>query len=283
MCELLAISSQLPTQTGFSLEKLASHSRYEGDGKYSSRDGWGVAYYEGKDITLLREPQAAIDSQLVQFIEQHIPPTQLLISHIRKATQGNRALCNTQPFARELGGCIHVFAHNGDVTGIQNHTDFIADCFHPVGGTDSEHAFCYLMDKLTPLWKNKHQTKPLLRDRFEVVCAFAKQLRQFGPANFLYSDSDVLFAHAHKRRQENGEIKPPGLFMLNRQSNGESQQAFNQHGLSMSQAPTHLQHEQQEVAIVASVPLTDENWHPLEEGEVLVLLKGKQIDCSSFK
>ena len=37
-----------------------------------------------------------------------------------------------------------------------------------------------------------------------------------GPANFIYADGDVLFAHAHRRMQADGTIAAPGLWRLNR-------------------------------------------------------------------
>ena len=70
MCELFAMSSKVPTTVGFTLEQLARQGGAEGP----HRDGWGVALYEGNDVCLLREPQAASDSALVRFIEQHDHP-----------------------------------------------------------------------------------------------------------------------------------------------------------------------------------------------------------------
>lgn len=277
MCELLAISSQLPTHAGFSLEKLTSHSQHAKDDKFSNRDGWGVAYYEGRDVTLLREPQPASESKLVQFIEQNIPPTQLLISHIRQATKGDLTLKNTHPFMRELGGCMHVFAHNGDAQSIQGTPNFTINRFQPIGDTDSEYAFCSLLDKLVPLWEKNKGEVPLLKQRFEIVSEFAKNLKNLGPANFLYADSDVLFAHADKRTQDDGEIKPPGLYKLMRQCNSETEHELEMNGLKLSQAHEMKSESLQQVAILASVPLTDEEWQPIGEGEVLVFSEGKQL------
>lgn len=49
-----------------------------------------------------------------------------------------------------------------------------------------------------------------------IVTRFAADMRALGPANFLYADSDVLFAHGHRRIQAGGEIAPPGLWHLQR-------------------------------------------------------------------
>ena len=114
MCELLAMSSSQPTRLTFSLRALAAR----GSLTSSTHDGWGVAFYQGPDVALFREPAAAADSALVRHLESHGPPTQLAVSHIRHATRGSVSLANTQPFVRELGGRTHVFAHNGDLPAI---------------------------------------------------------------------------------------------------------------------------------------------------------------------
>jgi glutamine amidotransferase len=63
-----------------------------------------------------------------------------VIAHIRQANRGIVALENTHPFTRELWGRNWTYAHNGQLrykSGDGN--------FHPVGETDSEKAFCWLL------------------------------------------------------------------------------------------------------------------------------------------
>ena len=56
------MSSLRSTQLALSFQALAAHS---GDAS-TARDGWGVAFYQGNDVALFREPVAASDSPLVQ-------------------------------------------------------------------------------------------------------------------------------------------------------------------------------------------------------------------------
>jgi glutamine amidotransferase len=51
-------------------------------------------------------------------------------------------------FARELRGRLHVFAHNGRLEGIESRHAGERDRFQPVGETDSEIAFCILLERL---------------------------------------------------------------------------------------------------------------------------------------
>ena len=269
MCELLGISSRRQTKLTFSLAALAARSA-PGN---SNRDGWGAAFYQGSDVALFREPHAANDSALVQLLETQGPSTTLAISHIRHATQGEVRLANTQPFVRELAGRTHLFAHNGHLPGIGESPNFPLKRFNPVGETDSEHAFCALMARMQNLWRNA-SAAPTIDDRLAVVKAYAKDLRELGPANFLYADGEVLFAHGHRRIQAtSGKIEPPGLFMVARQCCFESDD-FEATGVAVGQG-------YQEVVLVASVPLSDEPWRPLQEGEVVAIAMGRLVNSTT--
>ncbi len=120
-----------------------------------------------------------------------------IVAHIRLATQGKPALSNTQPFQRELGGRAHVFAHNGDMPGIQDKCRLHSNRFKPVGDTDSEFAFCCLLEQLGDLWDRATEKEPSVESRLEVVADFAARLRPRGPFNFVYSDSDALYQCEH--------------------------------------------------------------------------------------
>ncbi|HQR97643.1 MULTISPECIES: class II glutamine amidotransferase [unclassified Polaromonas] len=262
MCELLALSTSGPTRLTFSLHTLASRGGATG----SSRDGWGVAFYQGEDVALFREPLAAGDSPLVRYLETQGPSTQLAISHIRHATRGAVSFSNTQPFVRELGGRTHVFAHNGDLPGIESCKTLTLGAYRPVGQTDSEHAFCALMERLRPLWDGAEP--PSLDARLSLLASFAADLRALGPANFLYADGDTLFAHGHKRLQPDlGRPGPPGLWMLQRHCPPEEPATAREAGVAIVQEERHA-------LFIASVPLTDEAWQPLAEGDLVAVRHG---------
>ncbi len=269
MCELFAMSSRVPASVSFSLKEFAQHGGATGP----HRDGWGIAFRQGRDVRLMREPGAASDSAYVRFVREQRLLSTLVISHIRHATQGDVALKNTQPFQRELGGAVHVFAHNGDLHGIDDRPDLGLGRFRPVGDTDSERAVCALLARLEGLWLA--DALPPLEQRLESVVSFAESLRELGPANFLYFDGDVLFAHGHRRRHGPERVySPPGLYTLGRHCDCEPSQS-SQSGITI-ETPCGPQ----EVTLVASVPLTDESWEPMPEGAVYVLRDGALV-CST--
>jgi len=100
-----------------------------------------------------------------------------------------------------------------------------------------------------------------------MVSAFAAELRALGPANFLYSDGDILFAHGHRRKQGNSSnVEPPGLVLLQRWCRKDVR-GFVTSGLAVDGAET----------LLASVPLSDDPWLPLAEGEIVAVSKGQLL------
>ena len=63
-------------------------------------------------------------------------------------------------------------------------------------------------------------------------------------------------------------MRPPGLYSLCRSCKA-TPKPMHTLGLSIT-----TEAESQDIALIASVPLTEEEWQPLEQGEILVLEKG---------
>lgn len=265
MCELLALSSAHPARLTFSLHELAAHGLPDGP----THDGWGVGFHDGHDVALFREPSAAGGSPLVQHLQTQGPESRLVISHIRRATRGVVSLANTQPFVRELGGRMHLFAHNGDLPEVERALPLSPHGFRRVGQTDSEHAFCALLERVRALDDNGFT--PSIDARREAIAGFAARLRTLGPANFLYTDGELLFAHGHRRIQRaSGRIEAPGLWMLQRHCPADGVDREPCQGVSFD-------HRAQTVLLVASVPLSGAAWRPLAEGELLVVRDGEVL------
>lgn len=262
MCELLGLSSNRMATVNLSLATLAEHGGRTGP----HRDGWGVAWYEGPDVRLIKEAEAAADSDWIRFIRDHELRSRIIVAHVRRATMGERTYRNTQPFMRELAGRMHLFAHNGWLPTIEDTRELVPRHFHPLGETDSERAFCALLDRMAEIWTQPGDIPPLDL-RISVVARFAERLRALGPANFLYSDGDALFAHGDRRKHaDTGHVEPPGLFCLERRCPGGAG-AFASGGVAVGG-------EAQAVALVASVPLSEAPWQPLGEGEVIAVAEG---------
>ena len=150
MCELFAMSSLKSSNVNYSLNEFAKH----GGLTYSNKSGWGIAYFAGRDAFLIKEPEPASDSPWVDFVARQDLQSTCVMAHIRLATVGDPALHNTHPFQRPLGGRTHVFAHNGTLHDLYEKYPPTMLNHHPVGDTDSELAFCLLLDALGAVWRS---------------------------------------------------------------------------------------------------------------------------------
>lgn len=260
MCELFALSSQLPTRVTFSLEEFSRHGASES----RLADGWGLAFYDGPDAQIFREPRPAASSEWMKFILSHAYCSQCVMSHIRQATGGSVALRNTQPFSRVMKGHRHVFCHNGDLKDIQSKIKL--DQFSPIGETDSEYGFCLLMDRLGTLWQGK---VPTLDERIEVISEVFVELSCLGTANILYSDSEFLYAFSHQRTQQNGHIEAPGMYYQERHCDCDPD--------ALQDSGVQIHNIAQDLVLFASVPLSMDGWHALAASQLMVVKHGKII------
>ncbi len=131
----------VPTDIVFSFSGL----RQRGGKTGPHRDGWGLAFYEGYAARVFLEPAPAAESPLARFLADNPIKTLLAIGHVRKRTRGEVSVANTHPFVRELWGRHWVFAHNGTIKATRG---LSMGRFRPIGSTDSERAYCHLMEAL---------------------------------------------------------------------------------------------------------------------------------------
>jgi predicted glutamine amidotransferase len=269
MCELFGMSSARPATINYSLKEFAKH----GGLTHLNRSGWGIGYIEDCDVRLIKEAREMDRSPWVDFIAKRRITSHTVIAHVRYASVGARMLENCHPFRQELGGRMHLFAHNGTLKDAFARLPFEGPRYRPLGQTDSEHAFCVLLQRLELLWTNG-RAPPDLDKRIDIVSDFAADLRRLGTANFLYSDGDTLFGHAHRRVFDDGGVfsapRPPGLTMLHRPHRPGGQR--------LDTAGLSVEMRELGTTLLASVPLTDEDWIPLSEGAVVAIRDGQVVE-----
>ena len=182
MCELLGMSANVPTDIVFSFTGLMQR----GGGTGPHRDGWGIGFYEGRGLRLFQDPAASVDSEVARLLQRYPIKSQTVIGHIRQANVGVVSLANTHPFMRELWGRNWCFAHNGQLP------DFTATpgFYRAVGDTDSEAAFCALLNRLRLAFPESVPVDVLL----PVLVATCGEYHQRGVFNCLLSDGDWLFS-----------------------------------------------------------------------------------------
>ena len=250
MCQLLGMNSRLPASLTLS---FTGFSQRGGCTDHHS-DGWGIAFFEGAGVRQFVDVEPACDSQLAEFVRQYPIKSRNVISHIRKATYGKVMLENCHPFVRELWGRYWVFAHNGDLHG---YAPRLHANFHPVGGTDSEQAFCWLMQELA----KSHAQVPSISELTLTLRELSAQIAPHGTFNFLLSNGQALWAHASTH-----------LFYLERRHPFAAAQLADEDlhvDFSTQTSPND------KVAIIVTAPLTNnERWTAFGQRELKVFVDG---------
>jgi glutamine amidotransferase len=250
MCQLLGLNANTPTDLVFSFTGFA-HRAVE------HRDGFGIAFFEGAGLRLFVDHQSAAESPVAEMIRHYLIRSRHIVTHIRKATQGRVALENTHPFVRELWGRYWVFAHNGNL--VDYHPKLHAS-FHPVGDTDSERAFCWLMQELA---KN-HARMPSIPDLTQTLAELAPQIARHGTFNFLLSQGEALWAHCTTKLH----------YVLRRHPFADAQLQDADLTVDFAEHTT----PQDRVAVVVTEPLTtNETWVALAPGELAVFVDGDRL------
>jgi glutamine amidotransferase len=251
MCQLLGMNCNVPTDIVFSFTGF----QQRGGNTDHHGDGWGIAFFEGRGCRLFLDSQAAAASPVAQLVRGYPIRSTNVIAHIRKATRGAVALENTHPFMRELWGRYWIFAHNGTLEGIEPPAD---GRFRPVGGTDSEAAFCVLLDGL---WRRFGDAAPEARALNDAVAEWARRMSAMGSFNFLLSNGERLFAHCATQL---AYIVRQAPFSRARLSDAEMEVDFSEFTTPADR-----------VAVIATVPLTDnETWTVMQPGELACFVDG---------
>lgn len=247
MCQLLGLNANTPTDVVFSFTGFACRAE-------EHKDGFGIAFFEGRGARLFVDAQSARASPVAEMVRRYPIRSELILAHIRKATQGRVALENTHPFQRELWGRYWVFAHNGDLKGFAPR---LHASFRPVGDTDSERAFCWLMQELA----KAHAAVPSVDELTRTLAELVPPIAAHGSFNFLLSNGQALWAHCSTKLWYIERAHP---FRAARLADEEL-------SIDFSAVTT----ERDRVAVVVTEPLTaDETWTALAPGELAVFQGG---------
>ncbi|MBH9551715.1 class II glutamine amidotransferase [Inhella gelatinilytica] len=250
MCQLLGMNANIPTDVMFSFAGLARRAE-------EHKDGFGIAFFEGKGLRLFVDPHSARESALAEWIQRYPIRSEVVIAHIRKATQGRVVLENTHPFQRELWGRYWVAAHNGNLVG---YAPNLHGAFRPVGDTDSERAFCWVMQELA----KAHCQVPSLTELTLTLRELLPVIARHGTFNFLLSNGQALWAFATTRLHSLERRHPFGMTHL---ADADVSVDFSAHT-----------NPSDRVALIATEPLTTgEAWQALPSGELSLWVGGERV------
>lgn len=254
MCQLLGMNCATPTDITFSFKGFSQRAGITSD----HSDGFGIAFFEDKACRLFVDNQSAVESPIAELVRNFPIKSRNVISHIRKATQGKITLENSHPFMRELWGRQWIFAHNGD---LHHFNPRLTGRFVPVGNTDSERAFCYLLDQLVERFG---YTEPSIHQIFTALEQIAPRIAEHGTFNYCLSNGQALYSYATTKLHwlvREHPFKAARLIDLDVE-------------VDFSQVTT----SKDRVAVITTEPLTqNEVWMPYQPGEMIVFQDGRPI------
>jgi predicted glutamine amidotransferase len=256
MCQLLGMNSHLPASLTLS---FTGFSQRGGCTDHHS-DGWGIAFFEsegdqpGKAARHFVDKESASTSPIAKMLKSYPIKSHNVVAHVRKATVGAVTLENCHPFTRELWGRYWVFAHNGD---LKEFNPRLHGSFKPVGNTDSELAFCWLLQELN----KSHVRVPTVEELTRTLAELVPQIAKHGTFNFLLSNGQALWAHASTKL----------CYVLRQHPFPEVQLKDEDMTVDLSD----LNGTEDRQVIVVTEPLTtNEAWVAMESGELQAFVDG---------
>ena len=251
MCELLGMSANVPTDIRFSFSGFA----LRGGAVRPNADGWGIDFYDGPAARTFLDTLQCARSDLARYLGECPIKSRVVVAHVRKANRGRIALANTHPFIRELWGRAWTFAHNGQLRGVKR---LALGRHRPIGTTDSEHAFCWLLGRLQESWDRAPAAGVLDR----ALARHCRELNGLGVFNALISDSRTLYAHCGRRL----------CYLTRRAPFGTATLVDEDWRVDFAEETT----ADDVVTVVATRPLTrDEAWTDLPAGRLFALRAGE--------
>ncbi len=222
-------------------------------------DGWGYAFFSDGEWQLFK--QSLDVEKILRIGFKTLPPHKIIgktfISHIRYATHGESSYENTHPFDNDLFDLRWVFAHYGHLR-LYRHIVDSGEFFKPKGDSDSEAAFCFILEELRKLGRKNN-----IKEFASNIEKSAAELSKQGGLNFLLSHGNSLFAYySGYKSLYYAILRPPfkkNIFGENNQIKFEIE----------------TKNIEESIALIASEQIIKyEHWKELEVGKVYIFQNG---------
>jgi len=257
LTRLLAMSFDSAASPSITLRALAESE--ERDRPY----GWGFAWYpdETPCALVVKDPTSIGENAMTKLLrEWERFESTVFVCHLRGAARTIQEQ-DTHPFSRSFAGRDWVFAHNGDLLGdleVSLPLTGPIPAFEPVGRTDSEHAFCWLLEQM-----RNAGVRSIAEVGWERLNAWARTLDALGTCNFLLSDGTDLAVY-HDEENYNGlvwtRLLPPHTTSL------ATEDIVVDLGDAGDSGRT--------VVVFATAPLDGAEWTPMRGGQLVVVRRG---------
>lgn len=226
--------------------------------------GWGMAWYPSGDnaAMVIKDPTSVARNAMTQVLtEWRRFSSCVFVAHIIGAAK-RRTQQDTHPFVRAYAGRSWIMTHNGDLTeDYASALDLgVGPLFTPLGRSDSEHAFCWLLQRIHSVG-----ARSLKEVGFEQLHQWCARINTLGTANLVISDGldTVVYRDAGgfnslhwTRRTPPHAPKPLGSRLVS---------------LLLDEPP----YESRTSVVFSTERLSeDESWRPMLDGQMVVVRRG---------
>ena len=199
--------------------------------------GWGLANMQPDEFVIRKEPIKAACSQHLKEILSNPLVSKNVFAHIRLATMGEIISPNCHPF-------IELDDNNRSWMLIHNGTIFDyppLDKYREIetGNTDSERILLYIIDNVNKFEEAKGAPSTI-KERFNLLAELIEKMAEGNKLNLMIYDGDLTYIHSNMK---------DSLYYLN-----------NDEGF-----------------LVASTPVTDDEWKPAELNKLFGIIDGNII------
>jgi glutamine amidotransferase len=216
-----------------------------------------LALYPDKSASIFKEHLRADRSGLSEFLQNYEGlKSKVYVAHVRFASKGSVAHENTHPFSREIWGREVTFAHNGTLS------DFAAresPVFMPIGDTDSEGAFCHLLNMM-----REDEIRDLGPSNGQWFVDKLKTINRHGKLNCIITDGIRLLCY-HDINGYNG------LSYVKREAPFSTVMVDDDFEVDLAKEKD----PSTKGFVVATRPLTNEAWTSFHPGELIIFEDGE--------
>lgn len=260
MCRLYGFLATEQTRVECSLVQAQNALQVQSDrDRRGTRnaDGWGIAHWDAGGPVVIRSTEPAFADR--RFAESAAAvSSDAIIAHVRAATVGSVAERNTHPFRHGPWS----FAHNGTIAAIEHvatHLD-LGRFGPPEGDTDSELVFRWLLNRMPDYGIDPDAPAPSLDSLVDLLADAVLELVRITlrtgateppKLNFLLSDGRHMVASRWGHT----------LYWTFRQGIRDCAVCGTSHCPAADETYRSV--------VIASEPITDEDWIEVPEGSVL--------------
>jgi len=225
--------------------------------------GWGFGWYPNDDYgaSLVKDAMVDDTQTLLNALQDGTSFRSTIFMCKVKGSGKQYTQHDTQPFQRSFGGYDWLFLHNGKLDRaalMELHND-PSGLLEPVGKTDSELAFCFLLGKLLAC-----SAKGLTDIEGSELLAWMEELDRLGTADFIISDGRSMAVY-HGRNSERN-------LYLHRVLPSEKPPVFESELVSLDLEDPR--DSLRTVCLVTSFQFDNTSFQPMDPGHLIIVRRG---------